>query len=49
VDIPAERAMNKRQMDLRPDLIGGDVVIEVGADSPEVLIRIDDLHPTAPW
>ena len=37
--------MDKLQMDTWPDLICGHVVIEVGADTPEVLIRIDNLHP----
>ena len=41
--------MNERQVDPWPDLICGNVVIEVGANTPEVFVRTDDLHPSASW
>ena len=41
--------MDESQVDPWPDLICGDVVIEIGANTPEVLVRIDDLHPSASW
>ena len=40
--------MDKIQVDTRPDLICRHDLVEVGADTPEVLVGIDNLHPSAP-
>ena len=39
--------MDEIQMDAWTDLICRHDVVEVGADTPEVLVGIDNLHPTA--
>ena len=48
VDVPAQGSVGELQLDAGRDLVDRHIVLEVGTDPPEMIVRVHVLHPPAP-